>query len=555
MNPHRLRQETYSRLQQVDYRPVHRKKHLIFAPSLVSLLLASPAAAQNVLLIVADDVSASELSCYDPDSTAETPNICALAAQGVMATQAWSNPFCSPTRATIQTGRYSFRTGIGTIISLIESPAFSTDEVTIPEVLDVSNRIHGTNIANGLIGKWHLGNCLNGGVDAVCDGGLYATHIGVRSNLRDYFDFEFEYMIDGNHAIPTEDYATRQQTQDAIDWIAQHPDPWFLNLAYNSPHEPFHVPPLDLLTASRIDELAAVGLTRENDLCPGTLQEWTINRICFEAMIEAMDREIGRLLDTIDLTTTTVIFVGDNGSPTYVVPFDQQKRAKGSVYQGGVHVPLIFAGAGVVNPNRQWHGLTDSVDLFSTTLELMIGPIINGLPRDGRSLGAMLADQPDAGKDFVLAEYFTNDGTRRLAIRNSTHKLITASYALQTECEPFNEEFYDLSLDPTESHLICHPTIDDLDTYTFLQDALRDLQESTAEQCPTRYVCDSCSNCSRGDNCQLTDLGLGICTWPDLTVLACPEGESIHMKRCPCFGENCSMSASDLTLECLIPAP
>lgn len=514
----------------------------------------SAGASQSVLMIVADDITASELTCYDSSSTADTPNICGLADMGLMATNAWANPYCSPTRATIQTGRYSFRTGVGRTVTRYGPIVLSHEEVTLPEVLDAYNRQSGSEIKNAAIGKWHLGNCLVGGSDATCDGGLYASHIGVEANLLDYFRFQYAYMINGKPAIPSEDYATRQQTQDAIDWIDQQSGQWFLYLAYNAPHEPFHVPPLDLLSQARIDALAAVGLTQANDSCPGTADEWEINRLCFEAMIEAMDKEIGRLLESVDLATTTVIFVGDNGSPGQVVP---QGRAKGTLYQGGIHVPLIFAGAGVNSTGAQWDGLTDTVDLFTTTLDLLIGSVVDGLTRDGRSLVPMLAGEPDDGKDFVFAEYFSGLGTVRQTIRNTEYKLISTNYPLQSQCEPFNEAFYDLATDPDELNPLCSPVGTDLDNYTVLREALEELRDSTVGECPVRFSCNTCPDCETGENCIATDLGVESCQHPNRRVFQCPAGQTVHTNRCPCTGVDClvgdGLTPLDLMLECRDP--
>src|SRR4029434_103993 len=110
-------------------------------------------------------------------------------------------------------------------------------------------------------------------------------------------------------------------------------------LAFNAGHAPFHKPPDGL---------------HSYDSLSGTQGDITANpRPYYEAMIEAMDTEIGRLLSQVDINDTTVLFIGDNGTPARVIqmPFSNA-RGKDTLYEGGVRVPFIVAGSGVVNPGR-----------------------------------------------------------------------------------------------------------------------------------------------------------------------------------------------------------
>lgn len=123
--------------------------------SILSICLASSLQAQdNILLIIADDIGADSFSLYSPADTAPTPNIDAIANQGVRFTNAWSNPSCTPTRATILTGRYGFRTGIGAPGDQVRQ-----NEFTIPNALSQAG------YATACFGKWHLGGNTNGGDD------------------------------------------------------------------------------------------------------------------------------------------------------------------------------------------------------------------------------------------------------------------------------------------------------------------------------------------------------------------------------------------------------
>jgi arylsulfatase A-like enzyme len=123
-------------------------------------------AQSNVLLVIADDLGTDKLASYSPageQPLPATPTLDALAASGVSFDNAWACPVCSPTRATILTGRYPFRHGVK--FALPGSQALALEEITIPEVLDLAQIQGGPDVASGAIGKWHLQGTAVGGVD------------------------------------------------------------------------------------------------------------------------------------------------------------------------------------------------------------------------------------------------------------------------------------------------------------------------------------------------------------------------------------------------------
>ena len=131
--------------------------------------------------------------------------------------------------------------------------------------------------------------------------------------------------------------------------------PYFLWVAFAAAHAPFQKPPSALLA---------------HDDLPGNGGK-AFSRAYYEAMIEALDTEIGRLLKSVDLTTTTVVYLGDNGTPAEVTaPPYLGSHAKLSLYEGAVRVPFLIAGAGVAAPGRKVAGLVSTVDLFPTILAL-----------------------------------------------------------------------------------------------------------------------------------------------------------------------------------------
>ena len=403
--------------------------------TLLLLLLTAPpsACAQNVLLIIADDLGVEQLGLYTDGNGVSTPHLAGLAQEGVLFKNAWSNPFCSPTRALIHTGRYAFRTGVVNSVYRFGENALNLHETTIPEVM--SERGY----ACALFGKWHLGQyATQGGVHAPNDAGWHHFSGTLSGGIPSYY--EWPRVINGEE-VPCYEYATTVNVNEFLEWAAVHQEqPWFAVLSFNTPHTPYHAPP---------DHLHSQELEGLNPLTtPGPF---------LRAMIEAMDREIGRCLASLD-ENTTVIFVGDNGPPVTSVSSDaDQDRYKGMVYQGGIHVPLIIRSPFVVEPGRDVTAVVHAVDLFSTIAE------IAGASRetavDSVSLNPyLLSPSMPPLRSYVFSEVYTDPmpcgvfetGCQR-AIRNQRFKLI-AKLGLTTRYE-----LYDLLRDPTESRNLFVP--------------------------------------------------------------------------------------------------
>ncbi|MHC4910748.1 MAG: sulfatase-like hydrolase/transferase, partial [Planctomycetota bacterium] len=286
-------------------------------------------AQQNVLLIVADDVGVDMVGAYgEHPLPATTPVINQLAADGLLFRNAWSLPTCSPSRAAMLTGRMPYQTGIGrAMYPVVDQYEVALAETTLPELL-------GPEWDTAAIGKWHMHSDVVTGITHPLDQG-FDTHLGAPWNLPDptpFSYFNFVKSIDGALTTSTT-YATTDSVNDAIDTIAELQDPWFVWLAFNAPHTPFHNPP----QALHSEDVPAE---------PGSDPP-----VAVRAMIEAMDTEIGRLLDSIDpevLSDTLVIFVGDNGThPAATTPPFNPAHAKASIFEGGINVPLIVSGRGV----------------------------------------------------------------------------------------------------------------------------------------------------------------------------------------------------------------
>lgn len=384
------------------------------------LLAISPATAggPNILLLIADDLGVANVGAYtagldpEPGSPPPTPNLDGLAARGVLFREAWSAPVCSPTRAAIFTGRYGFRTGVQTV-----SDPLAATETTWAELLSAAGYAH------GLFGKWHLGRTPGpSGLDMPRTVGGWDHFEGVLGGaIDDYYAYT---EIRNGQSAPVTTYATTEQVNDAIAWIAAQDGPWTCTMAFNAPHTPFHEPPADLHT-----------------------QNATTNLRRYQAAIEALDTEIGRLLASLGgtLDNTVVIFIGDNGTPGQVIrpPYT---TSKSSVYQGGVHVPLIIAGPVVTAPGESAEPV-HAVDLFATILGvagLDSASVLPGVEVDGKSLLGVLADAGQSlGRTVIYTEIVETDpASASYAVRGERYKLVDINGAI---------ELFDLISDPLET--------------------------------------------------------------------------------------------------------
>lgn len=423
---------------------------------LIGVLLAAPAARpvaaqDNVLVIVLDDVGVERIPAYGLTvvPTGATPVLDMIADRGVLFRNAYSNSVCSPTRSTMLTGRYGFRTGIGTSIPgkvTATSPQggfqLSSCETSLPEVLRSTHRC-------AVLGKWHLDSKPPEGVGfagAVLFG--FELHSGPFQNLgslgsppSNYWNFS-KILADATTAQQIQInniYAADDKIDDALNLIeSMGADPWLVWLSLNLPHAPLHVPPADLIPAS------AGGGTSASDK--------------HQSMLEAADTEIGRLLGGLrpaTLRSTWVIVVGDNGSIPQVLP--GVTLAKKTMREFGIHVPLlVYKEGGIAEPGREVEALVNTTDIFASVLD-MVGLPPQPAAVDSVSLYPYLVDpQAPSRRRYSYSEQFQPNGygpytDHRRAIRDERYKLILRpNVAVQSPLLP-PVSFFDLANDPFES--------------------------------------------------------------------------------------------------------
>jgi arylsulfatase A-like enzyme len=183
-----------------------------------------------------------------------------------------------------------------------------------------------------------------------------------------------------------------------------------------------------------------VDLSSVGNPAPGVYQT---NIPVYQADIQALDTEIGRLLAEVDFSTTLVIFIGDNGVPPPVKDTATGLRdAKGSAYEGGVRVPVIFAGAGVTRRGQKTDGLFVTSDLYSTILDVAgVGGV--GHVNDSWSQKPLLTDEAaSSGRTYSFSEISTGTAQRQYGLRDTRFKLVNKLGAW---------ELYDLVADSHET--------------------------------------------------------------------------------------------------------
>jgi arylsulfatase A-like enzyme len=395
---------------------------------------------RNVVLIIADDLGKDYCDIYSDHgpSVVNLTNVRRLLTRGVVFNNAWSNPLCSPTRAGILTGRYSFRTGVGDVVDG-SNTKLSLTETIIPKMLNLYSP---NGISKACIGKWHVTTSAPAGYNYPITMGYDHYEGNLSGALGQPGQLAIGYdnwtKIKNGVSSNCTNYATTENVNNAISYINSQPatKPFYLHLAFNAPHTPYHLPPANLITNTTLSGLQA---------------DITANPVpYFQAMVEAMDKEIGRFFDYLissgKWNTTDIIFIGDNGDDPLVA---QSSPSKGSLYQAGVTVPFIISGPDVVNPNRTSNALVNTADIFATILELFGDTNwrtrIPSTTVDSKSLMPILLNQATTVRPWAFTEIFklaptSGDGK---AIRNEDYKLI--------KYDNGNEKFFNLTNSPLET--------------------------------------------------------------------------------------------------------
>jgi len=402
----------------------------------------------NIVFILIDDMGWRDLSCYG-STFYETPNIDRLAAEGVRFTDAYAAcPVCSPTRASILTGRYPARVGVTNYIDwghrmhpskgrLIDAPYI--DHLPLEEVC-LARALKAGEYATWHIGKWHLG-----GPEFYPDRHGFDVNVGgceYGMPIQGYFSpWNIPTLPDG----PRGEYLTDRLTNEAIRLIEQNDGrPFFLNLWYYSVHTPIQAPEEEVARFER--KAKELGLDKidpfevgEHFPCEHKYHLRVTRRKlqsdpAYAGMVHRLDWNIGRLLDAIERVgqadNTIIFFTSDNGglstaegSPTCNAPLSE---GKGWMYEGGTREPLIIKWPGVIPGGTVCTAPVTSPDFYPTILEMAQLDLLPEQHCDGASMVPLLRGaQWDRGAMFWHYPHYGNQGgTPGCSVRLGDYKLI-----------------------------------------------------------------------------------------------------------------------------------
>lgn len=374
----------------------------------------------NVLLILTDDQGYGDLGCHGNDKI-RTPNLDRLAARSVELTHFYVSPVCAPTRASLLTGRYNYRTRA--IDTYLGRAMMDPDEVTLAEYLGPAG------YRTGIFGKWHLGD--NYPMRPIDQGFQEAlVHkgggIGQPSDLPGGTHYLDPVLLHNGQPEKQAGYCMDVYTDAAMRFIKANRDrPFFAYLATNLPHGPLEVP------EKYVEPYKAIGL------------ETRVARLY--GMIASIDENVGRLLERLKALgledNTIVLFMTDNGAqdPRFAAGL---RGLKGSVYDGGIRVPCFIRWPARLRAGRM-DRVAAHIDIVPTLLDAC------GLPRpaepklDGLDLLPLLdgraGDWPDR---TIYAQWHRGDEPvlyRNCMARSERYKLVDG------------KELYDMAADPGEA--------------------------------------------------------------------------------------------------------
>lgn len=343
-----------------------------FVAVLVGLVLFLPyvaeAAKPNVVMLLADDLGYQDVGCYD--GPVRTPAIDGLAAKGVRFTDFYSGcAVCSPSRATLMTGRHHIRAGVYSWIhDASQNSHLLEREVTLAEIL----KKNGYSTAH--IGKWHLGLPTKERKKPTPDKHGFDHWFATWNNAEPSHKNPHNFIRNGKPVGKLDGYSCQLVADEAIDWLDNHRDkdsPFFLNVWFHEPHAPIAAPDEIVEPYGKLKDKAAI----------------------YSGTIDNTDRAIARLLKKLgqidDPGNTLIIYASDNGSYRDDRTGGLRGR-KGINWEGGIRVPGIFCWPGMIKQGVDATNPAGLVDVLPTVCGLLGLEKPAGVHLDGSDLSSVL---------------------------------------------------------------------------------------------------------------------------------------------------------------------
>lgn len=415
----------------------------------------------NFVFLLVDDLGWADVGCFG-STFYETPNIDGLAASGMKFTNGYAAcPVCSPTRASIMTGRHPVRVDItdwipGMSLARNADPKFQLvedrDNLALAE-LTVAEALKEHGYQTFFAGKWHLGGAGHWPTDQGFD-----INIGGCEKGSPPGGYYAPWKNPNLKAKQPNEYLTERLTAESLRFLETRPldQPFLLFLSYYNVHSP--ITPYE----KRYDHFHEKAVASFQDETPFLTEHQGMSRTRqdnakYASMVAAVDDSVGQILAALDKTrlaeNTVVIFFSDNGGlctlrnkngPTSNLPL---RSGKGWLYEGGVREPMIIRAPGVAEPGSVCETPVISMDFFPTMLELAGLPARPNRHSDGVSLVPLLNGDAIAPRSLYwhYPHYHGSTWTPGASIRNGDWKLIEFYHWDQVE-------LYNLQDDLGENH-------------------------------------------------------------------------------------------------------
>lgn len=401
----------------------------------------------NVIVIMTDDQGYGDLSCMGSEDFV-TPHLDALAEGGARFSCMYAaSPVCSPSRASLLTGRYPGNAGVRSILA-----GHRRASGLMPDTPSLATALQKEGYHTALIGKWHLG------LQHQCrpNQNGFDYFYGFLAGCIDYYSHIFYWGMADGKTDPTHDlweneqevyqngqYFTDLLTEKSVSYIrekAREKDPFFLYLAYNAPHYPMHAP------QKYMDRFAHLAPDRQV-MC---------------AMISAVDDGVGQVVDELArngiLENTIIYFQSDNGpsresrnfldgrqDPYYGGTAGGFKGHKFSLFEGGIRVPALISWPGQIPPGQVIDQPVAAMDLFPTLIQAAGGDTAC-YQLDGKDILPLLCQGGPSPHEAIFWEM---DG--QTAVRKGDYKLVLNGYLVEGQAAEDAVFLSNLTQDPAES--------------------------------------------------------------------------------------------------------
>ena len=340
----------------------------------------------NILVFVSDDMGWGQPG-FNGGTEVETPHMDRLADEGVKLTQFYVQPVCAPTRASLFTGRYAWKTGAA------DNPDSRMDDGLLLDERTIAEALRDSSYATWLVGKWHAGHWgserlpLQRGFDHHY--GFYNGFIDSYKHVRPwrYWHEILDWHRNGRPVVES-GYSTFLLAEEASQLIERHDGsrPFFLYVAFNATHDPYQAPPEYIAQFSHLP--------------------YDLETRKQRAMVKAMDDAIGQVMDALErrgvLDETLVMFLNDNGGLSEAGGNSPYRGLKGSYLEGGIRVPAVMRWPSRITAGSASDALMHVADLFPTFAGLAGADTGGSLPLDGLDVWEAIANGAESPREEVV---------------------------------------------------------------------------------------------------------------------------------------------------------